>query len=528
MFLIDKNIHFVSLSVYLGFLSSNENHNYDILKMKVLLDTNSIIHREASKVINPDIGILFQWIDKLHYTKCIHPLTLTEIEKHVDKNIVETFTIKLDNYNILRTEAPITEFFKSICSAIDTTPNDINDTKLLNEVFCDRVDLLISEDKKIHYKAEKLGITQKVYTIETFLERTISENPDLADYKVLSVKKELFGKINISDSFFDSFREDYIGFDKWFNKKSDEYAYVCYSYDKLSAFLFLKPENENENYSDITPIFSKKKRLKIGTFKVVSNGFKLGERFLKIVFDNARLNKVDEIYVTIFDKRPEQLRLIALLTEWGFIDYGTKKSQSGEERVFVRDFAKQYDLGNPKLTFPYLSGTSDVYFVPIYPKYHTELFPDSILKTESPTDFIENEPHRNAICKSYISHSHFRDLKPGDLIVFYRTGGYYEGVATTIGIVEKTITDIKNANELIEICKKRTVFKNEELINIWNRYGTLKPFVVNFLYTYSFKRRPNLKLLIELGVIKNIKDMPRGFHKIERDVFTKLIRVAGI
>jgi len=28
------------------------------------------------------------------------------------------------------------------------------------------------------------------------------------------------------------------------------------------------------------------------------NGFKLGERFLKIVFDNALQQKVDEIYVT--------------------------------------------------------------------------------------------------------------------------------------------------------------------------------------------------------------------------------------
>ncbi len=59
-----------------------------------------------------------------------------------------------------------------------------------------------------------------------------------------------------------------------------------------------------------------KKRLKIGTFKVVASGFRLGERFLKIVFDNAIANKVEEIYVTIFDKTSEQKRLIALLTDW--------------------------------------------------------------------------------------------------------------------------------------------------------------------------------------------------------------------
>jgi hypothetical protein len=39
---------------------------------------------------------------------------------------------------------------------------------------------------------------------------------------------------------------------------------------------------------DITPIFEMKRRLKIGTFKVNSTGFRLGERFLKIIFDTAK------------------------------------------------------------------------------------------------------------------------------------------------------------------------------------------------------------------------------------------------
>ena len=41
---------------------------------KILLDTNIIIHREATTVVNQDIGILFNWIDKLKYSKYIHPL----------------------------------------------------------------------------------------------------------------------------------------------------------------------------------------------------------------------------------------------------------------------------------------------------------------------------------------------------------------------------------------------------------------------------------------------------------------------
>ena len=50
--------------------------------MRILLDTNIIIHREAATVVNEDIGVLFNWIDKLHYTKCVHSVTVEEIEKH--------------------------------------------------------------------------------------------------------------------------------------------------------------------------------------------------------------------------------------------------------------------------------------------------------------------------------------------------------------------------------------------------------------------------------------------------------------
>lgn len=501
--------------------------------MRVLLDTNIIIHREASRVINKDIGILFQWLDRLHYTKCIHPLTLKEIERYADVSVVNTMQIKLDNYQALKTEAPLHISVSTTCGTLDVTTNDIEDTRLINEVFSGRVDFLISEDKKIHTKAHLLGIQDKVFRIDTFLEKVTAENPDFVDYKVLAVKKELFGNMPLADTFFDSFREDYIGFDKWFNKKADDAAYVCYDNEVLSAFLFIKPEDENENYSDITPVFTRKKRLKIGTLKVTSNGVKLGERFLKIVFDNARQYKVNEIYVTIFDKRPEQLRLISLLEEWGFVYHGIKSSSSGEEKVYVRNFEHDFNAKNPKLTFPYLSNKgfpkqNKIFIVPIYPEYHTELFPDSILKTEDKSKFEDNEPHRNAISKSYISHSWERGLSPGDIILFYRTGTtspkIYSGVATTVALVESVHNNIADFDALARIVRKRTVLNEAGLKAFWNRYPKVKPFVVNFLYAYSFKKRPNLKQLNEMKIIPDINDMPRGFREISWDVFTELVK----
>lgn len=498
--------------------------------MKILLDTNIIIHREASKVINPDIGYLFHWLDKLNFKKCIHPITVEELNRNKDFETVKTINIKIKNYNLLKTQAPFEGEIKDVSTKIDINDNDVNDSKILNEVFSGRVDILISEDKKIHIKAQLLNISEKVFKIDAFLEKVTAENPDLVDYKILAVKKLYFGEINLSDSFFDSFREDYNEppFDNWFMKKSDEISYVCFQNNTLSAFLFIKTEDENENYLDISPTFERKRRLKIGTFKVTSNGFKIGERFLKIIFDNALKRKVNEIYVTIFDKRPEQQRLISLLEEWGFRFHGTKSTKNGDEKVYVKDFSKDapVNLEFPKLTYPFMSKDSEVFIVPIYQQYHTELFPDSILRTESPKDFVENEPHRNALSKVYISRSHERNLKSGDRIVFYRTGdqgnAIHTGVVTTVGIVESVITDIKDESAFIALCRKRSVFTDEKLKEHWNYYRENRPFIVNFIYSFSYPRRPNLKWLNENGVIPDILNMPRGFRKISQQDFINI------
>lgn len=490
--------------------------------MKVLLDTNIVIDREATAVFNKEIGSLFAWLDRLHYEKCIHPLTLEEIERHKDKKVITTFKIKLDNYVLLKTEAPLAPSVSILRQDMDTSANDFNDTRLVNELVNHRVDILITEDKRIHEKARLLNVENLVFTIESFLEKVTSENPGLVDYKTLSVKKEYFGNINLADTFFDSFRDDYKDFDIWFNKKSNEPAYVCLDSGKTLAFLYVKIENENENYGDIYPVFPKKKRLKIGTLKVNLNGYKLGERFLKIIFDNALKQKVGEIYVTIFNKRPDEERLINLLCDWGFRYWGTKKSSSGEERVYVRDFSKSFDISKPKLTFPYFSVNSDAYLVPIYPPYHTSLFPDSILNTESPDDFVENEPFRNALSKVYVSKSITRNLKCGDIIVFYRTGGYHAGVISTLGIVESVITNIKNEQEFRDLCRKRSVFDDKELTQQWN-YSNAKPFVVNFLYSYSFPHRMNFRELIDYGIIKDVFSAPRGFEKISKGNFEKIL-----
>jgi hypothetical protein len=127
--------------------------------------------------------------------------------------------------------------------------------------------------------------------------------------------------------------------------------------------------------------------------------------------------------------------------------------------------ARIFNGEKPALTFPFISVSARPFLTPIYPEYHTSLLPDSILKTESPSDFIEQEPHGNAIRKVYISRSIFRDLHTGDAIIFYRTGGCYKSVVTTVGVVEAVHLNIRDEAHFISLCRKRSVFSDKELLN---------------------------------------------------------------
>ena len=86
--------------------------------MKVLLDTNIIIHREANKIYNLDIGQLFNWLEKLKYDKYIHPLTIEELNRYKDQNSLKTMNIKIESYNQLKYQAPLSDTIKQVSQPV--------------------------------------------------------------------------------------------------------------------------------------------------------------------------------------------------------------------------------------------------------------------------------------------------------------------------------------------------------------------------------------------------------------------------
>ncbi len=494
--------------------------------MKALLDTNIIIHRENIKATNYSIGLLYHWLDCLHYEKLIHPYSIDELRKYNNEQMQDLYDAKLSAYTPIHSIAPQTDEFKRLLTDTPKTENDRIDNQLLCEVYCGRVDILITEDRRMRVKAEKLGIVDKIFTINSFITKASNDNPTLVEYKALSVKKVYFGDVDVNSNFFDTFRAAYQGFNNWFAKKSNEEAYLCRD-DKndILGFLYLKTEYEDENYSDIVPAFAPKKRLKIGTFKVEASGFRLGERFIKIIFDNAIERKVDEIYVTLFTDRPELLALKDLLERWGFYVHGEKKGLGSSEIVLVKKMnCYQWDK-TVQYNFPNLRYEHKKLFLPILPKYHTKLLPDSILRNE--IDFVREEPQRYALQKVYVSFSFARNMMPGDYILLYRNGATdgrkgFESVVTTLGVIQEAKYNFSSKEEFFKSCENRSVFTNEELETFWATKKD-KLLVVKFIVVGTFSKKITLNYLWDNGIVEQNKG-PRPFDQLSDTQFDSIIK----
>ena len=498
----------------------------DYSKSSVLLDTNIFIKRESSNNVSFEISNLFKWFDKKQLKKYLHKNTIEELKSHKDEKVKNAMLAKASSYDILPSfTSEKDDYFEYIVNQYSQDANSKIDNALLLEVYNDNVGILLTDDNAILKKAKDLFIRDKVVTSAELLEYFERTYPKNIEYKMLAVKLKRFDEVDINSTFFDTLREDYEGkkFDDWFKKKGNEKAYVFEDNDeKLKGFLYLKIEDENENYSDIEPILSPKRRLKVGTFKIERTGFRLGERFLKIIFENAVKWNVDEAYVTLFeDKRQEVCALKGIMEQWGFVKHGYKKSNG--ESVLVKDMKQYKDAETPKFNYPILKKDRNHYFLPIKAVYHTDLFPDNILKNEDMHLYEDKLAHRYAIEKIYLTGAYNIKAKAGDVVLIYRMsdGWYknYSSVVTGMAIVQEVVKT-KNVEECINICKDKSIFKEKDIRAVYSKY----PTVVKILDYKPFTHKVTLNELRDHGVLDKYSG-PRPFTFITQEQFETIYKL---
>ena len=493
----------------------------------VLIDTNIIIKRESVNNVSFEVAKLFNWFAKKKNRIFVHKLSKEEIANYGDEKVKQAVLTKLNSYDELPSFSYIKDsFFEYVVSQFSKDKNGEIDNKLLKEVYDGNVDLLLTDDNLMLKKAEQLYLRDKVLTSAELLSRFEHSDPKNIEYKMLAVKLKDFAEVNLDSQFFDTLREDYggIAFDNWFKKKArdKEKAYVFENESGITqGFLYLKDEGPNETgYLQMTPVLLPKRRLKVGTFKIDSTGFRLGERFLKIIFDNALKRGVDEIYVTLFEnKRDDVKQLKELMERWGFCRYGYKDNG---ELVLVKSLEKYDDAKTPKHNFPVIKNNPKFFWLPIYPEYHTDLFPDMILKNEDMHLYEEKKAHRYALEKIYLSGLYKTDAQPGDIMMIYRTGELYpkkySSVITGIAVIE-SITDTKSVDECLELCKNRSVFEEKEIVEMHRK----RPRVIKLLDYKPFVNKVTLDYLWQQGIL-NFPNGPQTFDPITKEQYESILK----
>lgn len=487
-----------------------------------LLDNKIIIARESSKVKDEEITNLYKVLESLNAKKYYYPLI--SLDKNNDTNKeVEELIDKLRHYNKIKTTNIKNNEFSKLCDGF-TDVHDLSDNNILENVFNGTVDFLITDDRTVIKKSKMLFIDDRVFSIKQFLILLKKQSPELINYEVLSIILESMADIDVQDKFFDTLREDYgeQDFNNWFNKKKKEKAYTFRNGKQLEGFLYLKLEDDKESYLHFEPELVPKKRLKIGTFKTTGTGFRLGERFLKIVFDNALKQKVDEVYTTLFaDKRDDVKILKQMLEKWGFIKKAINKKTG--EIVLVKDMKNYDEKKDPKFNYPLIKDKYMISFLPILNEFHHKLFPDLRVENDN-INFYKNEPYEYAIEKVYVTKYHNKKLKPGDILSIYMMADSfkkYRSVVTGIGILQE-INTVYNINDFIKMCGNRTVFTENELKKFHKRKCKT---IVKILYLSSLDKKINYNNLINYDII-NEQEGPRLSTIIKKENFEKMIKIS--
>lgn len=172
---------------------------------------------------------------------------------------------------------------------------------------------------------------------------------------------------------------------------------------------------------------------------------------------------------------------------------GSKVSPAGEELVLTKSLITT--VNNILQDYPLVKSSERAkHLLAIKPRYHTKLFPDSILKNES-FDIISDVSHTNSIHKVYLSSmSGLASVKTGDLLVIYRTktentSAWYTSVATSICVIEevKSPREFSNLESYMRYCRSYSVFTDSELLEYWYKKGRV--YIIKMTYNVAFRKR---------------------------------------
>lgn len=449
--------------------------------MNILLDTNIVIPLEdTSKILDSSFAELRKLSAEQSHCLYIHPMQLEDINRDKNQERRKIVLSRLKQYSQIENPPILSNQECNELGLSQSNDNDKVDNNVLFALYRGAVHLLVTNDEGIHRKASKIGLQDKVYRLEQFLLllRRYTTVPFSFDYT--GVKERFLYEIDKNQPFFESLRQSYDGFDKWFQKCATDKR-KCWCIEdgtgNIVAVCIYKHEQDAQltDNGEVIP----GRILKLCTFKVdiKARGKKLGERLLYIAFDYCVKNKLDWVYLHTFGE--EQKTLVGLCLDYGFYCLGKYK----QDDVYIKPMKLMDDdcgsLDSLIRYYPYFKDNESVqkFIIPIRPQYHEDLFPDfsSMKGSLFEKDQSLYSCQGNTIKKAYLCHSKIKTIRKGDIILFYRSKDRKS--IQCMGIVEDVLFS-ENINEVFPTIAKRTVYSYSDLLKILEK----KTLVILFRY----------------------------------------------
>ncbi len=473
--------------------------------MNILLDTNIIIPLEdTSRVLASSFAELRRLTVEQQHCLYVHPMQIADINRDKDRERKKVVLSRVKQYSKIDNPPILSDVDCVELGLSNANDNDKVDNNVLFSLYRGAVHLLVTNDEGIHKKASKIGIQNKVYRLEQFLDflRKYSNTP--ISYSYSGVQDHYMYEIDKKQPFFDSLRQAYDDFDKWY-QTSAEQKRKCWCIEdnkgNVVAICIYKLENDTSLTDDGYVV--KGNILKLCTFKVdaQARGKKLGERLLYIAFNYCVKNNIDWVYLHTFGN--EQKTLVALCENYGFYNLGKYK----QDDVYIKPMKLkkgEFDsLDSLIRYYPYFQDDASVqkFIVPIQPKYHEDLFPDFSNLKGSLFESDQNlySCQGNTIKKAYLCHSKIKSIKKGDVLLFYRS--HDRKSIQCMGIVEDVFFS-ESIDEVFPLISKRTVYSYSNLIEILKQ----KTLIVLFRFI-ALDKEITFKSMISVGIKGNVQSI---------------------
>lgn len=487
-----------------------------------LIDTNVIIQLEDNRTVKPAFSALVSLAAKHKVDVLVHDVSRDDINRDRDVERRRISLSKLDKFQPLARVRGLTSLELEAEFGALPRPNDVVDATLLHALRIGAADFLVSEDRLLHDRARRhsvelgrrvLYVADAVYLLRTTYESI--ETP------IRFVEEVQAHSIPLADEIFDSLRENYVDFDKWWADKCVKNRRPCWIVEDggITSILVRKDETSADTYATQNV----NKILKICTFKVrpEKRGFKIGELLLKKVFWFAQRNRYDLIYLTTFES---QTSLIDLLEYYGFIHTASKPDG---ERIYEKLIStgrlnaviSDDRFGLHRLNYPRFVVAPDTkaFGIPIQENYHDILYPD--LRQQPQMDLFDPAGKRggprlpgNTIRKVYLCRAASNLGPPGSLLFFYKGKSNLlpSQAMTALGVVED-VRLARSTRELLQMTGGRSVYSEQD-IERWNASNDRPVKVINYLLAAYVEPVIGLRSLKAMGIIGN--HPPQSIYQI--------------